>query len=43
MNTTDPRPTCGHEDCETWYAVDLGWVTYCGYVTASALELEVVA
>jgi hypothetical protein len=43
MNTTDPRPTCGHEDCQAWRTADLGYVTVCEWDAASALELEVVA
>ncbi len=38
MVTTDPRPTCGHEDCEAWRAADGTYVTYCGF-TAAALEV----
>ncbi|MEV6219900.1 hypothetical protein [Nocardia sp. NPDC051833] len=38
MVTTDPRPTCGHEDCEAWLAGDGTYVTYCGF-TATPLEV----
>ncbi|MFD6400758.1 hypothetical protein [Nocardia sp. NPDC060249] len=38
MNTTDPHPTCGHEDCEAWLAGDGTYVTYCLF-TAGPLEV----
>ncbi|WP_157838422.1 hypothetical protein [Nocardia farcinica] len=39
--TTDPRPTCGHdEDCEPLRDLATGeYVTYCGFATESALEV----
>jgi hypothetical protein len=43
MTTTDPRPTCGHEDCEAWRATDGTYVTYVTYCLFTAGPLEVAA
>ncbi|WP_281004868.1 hypothetical protein [Nocardia thailandica] len=41
MSTTDPRPTCGHEDCQTWRDIRTGErVTYCEFAET---PLEVAA
>jgi hypothetical protein len=37
--TTDPRPSCGHEDCQAWLTVDLGYVTRCEWDAAFPLEV----
>ncbi|MFC4128857.1 hypothetical protein [Nocardia rhizosphaerae] len=40
MTTTDPRPTCGHEDCTTWRDPHTGeHVTYCGFAIEMPLEV----
>jgi len=40
MDITDPRPTCGHEDCTTWRDPATGeHVTYCSFAIAAPLEV----
>ncbi|TDP29833.1 hypothetical protein [Nocardia ignorata] len=40
MVTTDPHPTCGHEDCDTWLDTTTGeHVTYCSFAPETALEV----